>query len=166
MSNDKVRILLVDDNEDQYLLVLELLWDVVGFTFTLEWVPTYAAALESIERTQHDIYLIDYHLGTGQPTGLELVHAAVTHGTSAPLIVLTADDNRATDLAVMQAGATDYLMKHDLTGRLLERTIRYALRHTRSQAALRVARDELEQRVAERTLALQQVNQRLQSELS
>ncbi|HEX2640043.1 MAG TPA: diguanylate cyclase, partial [Pyrinomonadaceae bacterium] len=78
----------------------------------------------------HDIYLVDYRLG--ERTGLELLRAAIRNGCTAPIILLTGQGDKEIDFQAMQAGAADYLVKGELTAPLLERAIRYSLKHARS----------------------------------
>jgi signal transduction histidine kinase/BarA-like signal transduction histidine kinase len=137
-----VRVLLVDDDEDDYVMTRDLLSDIASGQFVLEWVPLYEAALETIQRKQHDVYLVDYHLGTRD--GLELLRAALGQGCEAPIILLTGQEDRDVDVEAMRAGAADYLIKGQIDGPLLERTIRYAMAHKRTQVELQRAKEAAE----------------------
>ena len=130
-----VRILLVEDDEDDYVLTRDLLADSHRTSFELEWVSSFEDALPTIAREQHDVYLIDYRLG--EHDGLELLRQARTEGVSAPMILLTGQGDGDIDLAAMKEGAADYLVKGQIDARLLERSIRYALEQSRTLQALR-----------------------------
>ena len=119
-----LRVLIADDDEDDYILTRDLLLRIGRPRFQLDWTPTYEGALEAIERNQHDVYLFDYHLGHAD--GLQLMREALARGCKAPIILLTGNDNWETDVEAMKAGAADYLVKGHLDARLLERSIRYA----------------------------------------
>ena len=106
---EAIRVLLVDDDEDQYVLTRDLLAEAEGVRFQLDWVDNYDAGLAAMEQAQHDAYLLDYRLG-GQ-TGLELLRNARDSGCRAPAIMLTGLGDREIDLAAMSAGAADYLEK-------------------------------------------------------
>jgi signal transduction histidine kinase len=129
-----LRVLIADDDEDDYVLTRDLLLRIGRPRFQLDWTPSYEGALEAIELNQHDVYLFDYHLGHSD--GLELLREALARGCKAPIILLTGNDNWETDVEAMKAGAADYLVKGHLDARLLERSIRYALERTRAQAEL------------------------------
>ena len=73
-----IRVLLVDDDEDDYVMTRDMLADIVRNKFVLEWATTYDAALEAIERKQHDVYLVDYRLGARD--GLALLRTALAAG--------------------------------------------------------------------------------------
>jgi signal transduction histidine kinase len=129
-----LRVLIADDDEDDYVLTRDLFLRIGRPRFQLDWTPTYEGALEAIERNQHDVYLFDFHLGHAD--GLQLMREALARGCKAPIILLTGNDNLETDVEAMKAGAADYLVKGHLDARLLERSIRYALERTRAQAEL------------------------------
>lgn len=159
MDDRCVKVLLVEDDPDDALLIRDWLAESETARFTLEWVTTYQAALESLARGQHEVYLVDYRLGAH--SGVDLVRAAIAQGCAAPMILLTSAGSRTVDLEAMDAGAADYLAKAQLSGDLLERSIRYALAHKRAAVALQSARDELELRVRERTAELVAANETL-----
>jgi len=164
MNNHEIRVLLVEDDGDDALLIREWLAESEAAKFTVEWVNTYQAALEVLERTQHDVYLVDYRLGPH--SGVDLVRVLIAQGCPAPVIILTGMNSRVVDLEAMEAGAADYLSKTQLSVEMLERSIRYALTHKRAQIALQKAHDELELRVQERTAELMKTNAALRTEMT
>jgi signal transduction histidine kinase len=139
-----LRVLIADDDEDDYVLTRDLLLRIGRPRFQLDWTPSYEGALAAIELNQHDVYLFDYHLGHSD--GLELLREAMARGCKAPIILLTGNDNWETDVEAMKAGAADYLVKGQLDARLLERSIRYALERTRAQADLLEYAHEIERK--------------------
>ena len=124
MASDVVRILLVEDDEDDFILTRELLVDGFGARFALDWAQTPARGLDQLTARPYDVALVDYNLGSD--TGIDLLRGAMARGCRTPVIMLTGQDNRATDLEAMHAGAADYLVKGRVTGEMLERAIRYA----------------------------------------
>lgn len=135
MDNQPVKILLVDDDEDDYILTRDLLAESQGTRFEVEWVSEWDCALEVMGQNQHDIYLLDYRLG--KHNGLELLQQAVVNGCRAPIILLTGQGDREIDIEAMKAGAADYLDKSQLRAPLLERSIRYAIERKRSEQKIR-----------------------------
>jgi two-component system, cell cycle sensor histidine kinase and response regulator CckA len=116
------RVLLIDDDQDDYLLTRDLFADIPGDRYRLDWVAEYTAALDTICRNEHDVYLVDYRLGAH--TGLDLLMAARERCASGPFILLTGQSMLEIDLAAMEGGAADYLEKSRLDPTLLERSIR------------------------------------------
>lgn len=129
---DAIHILLVDDDEDDYLITQDLLADIGDNRYALDWVATYEAALDRIAQNVHDIYLVDFRLG--KFSGLELLRWAVANGCKAPVILLTGQGDHQVDLEAMEAGAADYLVKGQINPQILERSIRYAVERYRAQA--------------------------------
>src|ERR1700730_19437523 len=143
-TSTPLRVLVADDDEDDYFLTRDLLLQSRRQKVHLDWAATYREALQAIERNEHDVYLFDYRLGEGD--GLELLRQALARGCKAPIILLTGNDNWETDVEAMKAGAADYLVKGQLDARLLERSIRYALERTRAQAELLEYAHEIERK--------------------
>jgi signal transduction histidine kinase len=138
MEQAPLRVLLIDDNQDDYIITKKLLTTSEQGTFALDWVANYNAALDAITRHEHDAYLLDYRLGPD--SGLELLQAARAQGCQEPIIFLTGQGDRALDLAAMHAGATDYLVKGQITAALLGRSLRYACERRRTELQLAVQR--------------------------
>ncbi|HEX2122756.1 MAG TPA: EAL domain-containing protein, partial [Thermoanaerobaculia bacterium] len=134
-DNRAVRLLLVEDDEDDFVLTRDLLADAKRTAFELEWIASYDDALGAIANGRYDVCLIDYRLG--EHDGLELLRHAREAGVTAPLILLTGQGGGDIDLAAMRAGAADYLVKGTIDAPLLERSIRYALEQSRTLRALR-----------------------------
>ena len=131
MDNYPIRVLLIDDDNDDYVILRDLLLEIEAGKFSLEWIATYDDAMEPMVRNQHDVYLVDYLLG--ERNGLELLNEAVKNGCKGPMILLTGKGTRDVDMAAMKAGASDYLDKSEIGPSLLERSIRYAIEHKRAQ---------------------------------
>ncbi len=62
-EGEPLKVLLVEDNEDDYVLIREMLRDVYAHGLHLDWVKTYEAAIEDVCRLAHHVYLLDYRLG-------------------------------------------------------------------------------------------------------
>jgi diguanylate cyclase (GGDEF)-like protein len=137
MIEDRTRLLLVEDDEDDFVLTRDMLHEleVEGARFVLEWVRDFETGLKRIAARAHDLYLLDYRLG--ERDGLELLREGLTLNATTPFIMLTGQGTRHTDLMAMQLGAADYLLKAELNAPTLERTIRYALERSHTLEALR-----------------------------
>ena len=149
MDNGIVRVLLVEDDPDDYYLTRELLEDDPENNIVLEWVSDFDAGLDAITRGEHDVFLVDYRLG--KDDGLKLLREGLRLGCKAPMILLTGQGDRDLLLKALDAGASDYLIKAKIDAAVLERSIRYALQQKRHA-------DELERKVADRTAELERAN--------
>lgn len=124
-TSKKIRILLVDDDEDDFLIVRNLMSKIQHSPFMLEWCPDFDTSLELICGNEHDAYMIDYRLGAH--TGLELLAATEPQKRPQPFIILTGAGDETTEREALRAGASDYLVKGSFDSELLSRTLRYAL---------------------------------------
>jgi diguanylate cyclase (GGDEF)-like protein len=91
----------------------------------------------------HAACLLDFQLG--ERNGLQLIREAVGRGCRTPIVFLTAETAERVDIAAMNAGALDYLVKGEISPRSIERSLRYALKLGETLEALRrlATRDQL-----------------------
>jgi DNA-binding response OmpR family regulator len=133
-QSEPLRVLLVEDDEDDYLVTSEMLAATERAHFELEWCRDFQAALAAIREQRHDVYLVDYRLGAH--TGLDLVRSAFASRPLAPVLMLTGETAYEIDLEATALGVADYLVKHELTPTGLERSIRYAVSNATTLHAL------------------------------
>ena len=126
---NKINILLIEDDEDDFLITRDLLDDIDNTAYALEWVPDLIQARTALTQNKHDVCLMDYSLGAVD--GLTLLKEVKCLGFNAPVIMLTGQDDTQLDTLASKAGAVDYLVKSQLSASRLARAIRYAI--TRKQ---------------------------------
>ena len=123
--NQAVRVLVVDDDEEDFFILKKIFQKIPNSPFTLEWTPTFAAGLKLINERRHDVFLIDYQLG--EFTGLELLKQAKAENRSEPFILLTGMDDREIEWRSLRLAAADYLIKGKITSEVLSRALYYSL---------------------------------------
>ena len=131
------RVLIVDDDEEDYLIACHLLSEIEGTRFQTDWACTPDEARVKMADTSlsYDICFMDYRLG--KHSGLALLREAIESGFPAPIILLTGQEDHDVDREAVQAGASDYLVKGRINAILLARAIRYARQQKLTQDALR-----------------------------
>ena len=135
------RLLIVDDDEDDAVLVLDMLQRGGRLELEVDWKSSVPAALDALRRTRYDVCLVDYRIGPA--TGLTLIESARQLPYELPIVLVTGEDDRNVDLEAMRLGASDFLTKDNLDGQRLERAIRYAVEEGRRRVTLkRVARKD------------------------
>ena len=139
--HEPVRVLVVDDDEDDYALTRDLFRQAAGIRHELAWAPDYGTALAAARAGEHDVWLIDYRLGAAD--GIALVRELIEAGYDTPIIVLTGQGDQRVEFEAALAGADDYLVKGEITPALLERTVRYAIQRRRHVRALRESEERL-----------------------
>ncbi len=135
MSKPSIRILIIDDDEDDFFITSEYLRQIDEYHLIIDWSYKFSDAVEIVKSRSYDLYFVDYRLGA--KTGLDFLKEAVRLGCEEPIVLLTGKGNKEIDIEAMQTGATDYLIKTDLNGDKLERCIRYSLERTTYLKALR-----------------------------
>ena len=131
-------ILLVEDNPGDARLIRELLIDELGRDgFRMRDAGTLAEALQRMDEQVPDMVVLD--LSLPDSFGLETLFKIQSRDASLPLIVLTGNEDQAVALAAVKAGAQDFLVKHELSGRLLVKTLQYARERKHNEARLRVS---------------------------
>jgi signal transduction histidine kinase len=132
-----LRVLLVDDDEDDLMLTRDVLAEAPG-EYDVESVTSVASALKLAETEPYNVYLVDYRMGAA--SGLDFIRKACDLGRDGPFILLTGQGGSGTDTEALRAGASDYLVKLDLTPEALARSIHYAVERQAIQARLRETR--------------------------
>lgn len=127
-----MKLLLVEDDEDDYVLTQGLLEDIIAGEYSLTWASTPQEARKHFARNNHDLCMMDYRLGSED--GLSLLREAPKLGFKGPIIMLTGQDNKQLDQEALNAGAEDYLVKSQLNAQGLARAIRYALTRREMEA--------------------------------
>jgi two-component system, cell cycle sensor histidine kinase and response regulator CckA len=145
-GENTIEVLLVEDNPGDVRLLQAFLDEVASVQFELTNAKDLNEALNCLAQETFDVVLLDLALPDSQ--GLETFVAIRHQAFALPIIVLTGLDDETLALKTMQEGAQDYLVKGQVDGNVLSRSIRYAIERKRIEAALR----ESEER---RTLAIE-----------
>ena len=123
--SDLKKILIVDDDEDDFIITRSLLEEIKSERFELDWASSFEEGERLLAQNIHDLCLMDYRLGAHD--GIQLLKRARDVKFSGPIILFTGVRSDEVDNRALLAGAEDYLVKEQLTAELLFRAIRYAL---------------------------------------
>jgi PAS domain S-box-containing protein len=124
MQNDKMRVLLVDDDSEDFETARELVEGILGDDYELEWQKDYASGMAALRSGRYIACLLDYRLG-GR-TGLDFLKEAAERGNSVPVILFTSSGDRGMEKSVLAAGAADFLVKGETDTAGLWRALRFA----------------------------------------
>ena len=159
MDEKHIKILLVEDNPGDVYLIQELL-RTSGLRFSVERASSLAEAIKMKGSQDFDVVLLD--LGLPDSFGLETLRKFQHTKIKAPVIVLTGLDDEEIAIATVKEGAQDYLIKSNLTGDTIMRSIRYGIERKKLFSELAVAKEalqklneELDEKVQERTHELE-----------
>jgi len=143
MNGNAIKVLLVEDNAGDALLLRETLADT---TAAIEWSHDRMLkdALGRLEKERFDVVLLD--LSLPDSNGIETFRKIQRRAPDAPVVMLTGLDDETVAAEAMQQGAQDYLVKGGTDGHALLRSMRYAIERTRRQRAereLRAAHEDM-----------------------
>lgn len=141
MTNHVIRVLLIEDNPGDAVLVREYLRECRSLRADLVRVERLKEGLVRLKEEAFDVVLLDLHLPDSE--GMETFSRLHLAFPKVPLVVLTGLADDEAGVKAVAEGAQDYVVKGDLDARLLERTIRYALERHRLISALQKALDEV-----------------------
>jgi signal transduction histidine kinase len=158
-----LRVLLVETDEEDAARIRDL-FEQTPFLFEVDWARSFDAGYSRMTSDRYDAHLVGGRLG--KRGGIDLLRAYHEAGGEAPVLLLNGGGDRALDLAAMESGAAGFLAKDRLDAELLERSIRYAVEAQRKEISLRQAREELQDRVEERSASLETMNAALAAEVA
>lgn len=142
IENRSIRVLVVEDHEQDFNFLAKVFKQVRPTTYVLEWASSYEEGLAALRRGGNEVGLFDYNLGQG--TGIELMREAQAMGSTMPILLLTGHQSAEIDEAALQAGAVDFLAKEELNHVQLERAIRYALHQAAMRMKLLLSQQQLD----------------------
>ena len=135
MQNPKMEILLIEENLSEADLIKEMLSGARLPEFSVQHVQYLADGLSLLRSRNFDVVMVD--LGLPDSQGVESALSVRNQSKMTPVIVLTALDDEDAGLKLLQMGIQDYLLKAEINGRLLTRSIRYAVQRKRDDETLR-----------------------------
>jgi two-component system, cell cycle sensor histidine kinase and response regulator CckA len=142
MVNQTIKLLLIEDNPGDVLLLQEILSEITAVHFNLVTAERLAEALQQLQSETFDVILLDLILPDSE--GLESFITLYQQVPLTPIVVLTGMADETLALKAMQAGAQDYLIKGQVSGSaLIMRSIRYAIERKRVEATLYRREQEL-----------------------
>ena len=166
-SDPSTRVLLVEDDPEDALYIKSLLSESSIEPFELTHAECLNAAFRCSDNKCFDIVLLDLSLPDSQ--GIETLLALRDKAPSLPIVVLTGLDDQSLAIQALRAQAQDYLVKDQVNGPLLKRTIHYAIERSQlleklrqREAQLQVLNQKLQSRVDVCTVELDQMNHQLQ----
>ncbi|MGC2855199.1 response regulator [Novispirillum sp. DQ9] len=138
MTSPPLRILVIDDNPgDRRLVEVELAFRSGGDRFSMHGAATLAEGLAAVAAEEEGFDAVFLDMGLPDSQGLDTVRQFIDAAPDMPVVVLTGLDDRDTGIAAVRAGAQDYLVKGDVRGDLLERSLMHAMERKKAEEKLR-----------------------------
>jgi len=134
MNQKPIKVLLIEDNPGDARLLSETLVDVHTALFELEWVDRLSRGLERLRGDPVDVVLLDLNLPDG--AGLNTFTSVRNSAPDVPIVILSGMADEKMAVRTVREGAQDYIVKGNIDGHLLERSIHYAIERKRSEKVL------------------------------
>jgi len=133
-----VDVLLVEDNPGDARLFRENLKEAGSARYNLTCAAHLAGALSHLDAGHYDVVVLDLTLPDSM--GISTLNSVRMHSPQVPVILLTTINDEALALTAIQNGAQDYLIKGQVDGSIISRSIRYAIeRHQAGERENRMA---------------------------
>lgn len=153
MDNAPIKVLLIEDNPGDAVLVEHMLAQVSAPALEVSWASNLTSGIELLNERTADLVLLD--LGLPESIGLDTVKNLYSKVSPTPaVVVMSALADERIALQAVQCGAQDYLVKREVNSARLIRSIRYALERSQAKNVLQHANRALEHRVREGAVQL------------
>ncbi|MBD2109624.1 response regulator [Nodosilinea sp. FACHB-13] len=130
-----IHVLLIEDNPGDRRLMQELLREVTSVAIQLDYADSLDQGMQYLKQSPFDVVLLDLFLPDSQ--GFATFTQLHQQERKTPIVVTTGLNDETLALNAVQAGAQDYLVKGQITGELLVRSIRYAIERKRAEQKIR-----------------------------
>jgi len=155
---------MIEDNFRDVRLIQEMLNEVPSFSFEFKHVERLDKGLKCLKNDKFDVLLLDLNLPDS--FGIETFVKAYGNAPNLPIVILSGAADEEVAIDAVHEGAQDYLMKGEVDGKLLARSIFYAIERKQIEEELVKHRDHLEELVEKRTLGLKEANKQLRIEIN
>jgi DNA-binding response OmpR family regulator len=135
MSRETIRVLLIEDDATFVTLIRKMLSETLTPRFVVEHAERLHDGLERLQRHPCDVVLLD--LGLPDSQGLDTCAKVTAQAPKVPIVVLTVLDDEGLAVEAVKQGAQDYLMKGEMSAKLLARVLRYAIERKRLEEVSR-----------------------------
>jgi DNA-binding response OmpR family regulator len=135
MADNKIKILLVEDNPGDVRLVQEMVKEAGTGQYELSVEGTLDGLLSRLRKASFDAVLLDLNLPDSR--GIATIKSVQGNAPFIPVIVITGLDDETIASESLKLGAEDFLIKGKFDNQLLLRALRYAIERKRAEQALR-----------------------------
>ncbi|MFQ5790095.1 MAG: response regulator [Acidobacteriota bacterium] len=142
MSDTAIKVLLIEDNRSDVLVIRQMLGETRVARFQMECTSSLATGLARLAAGGIDVVLLDLSLPDSE--GLDTFTRLHRQAQGLPVVVLTGLNDEAVAAKAVRLGAQDYLVKGQVDGNLLGRALRYALERQRAAERIRLQSAALE----------------------
>ncbi len=162
MKDNGLKILIVDDDEDDITIVKEYIEEgMPSLVSRIDTASSFSEALTLMDFSNYDVCIFDYILGAAD--GFDLITSVRKKGIDAPIIFLTGKGDEDVAVKAMKSGAVDYLVKSKLTAELITHSIHYAIEIHKNEINRKRMEKQIMQSLEEKELLIKEVHHRVKN---
>ncbi len=155
MAKEKLKVLLVEDNPTDALIVKKKLARDNSFDYEVSHVVSGEEGISNLRKGQYDIALLDYNLP--KKSGLETLREIKANNIEMPVVMITGQGDEAVAVQLIKEGAFDYLPKREN----YEDAVPLMIRKTIAEFRARLERERLQKEIALKKDELEKTNEQL-----
>jgi signal transduction histidine kinase len=155
MTKEKLRVLLVEDNPIDAMIVKKILQRDSAFEYEVVHLVSGEDALLKLENWPYDIMLLDYNLP--KKNGLETLREIMARNIKMPIVMITGQGDEAIAANLIKEGAFDYLPKKEN----YQDSVPLMIRKTMTEFREKLEREKLQKEIALRKEELEKINEQL-----
>lgn len=140
MNNKEIKVLLVEDNPGDTKLINEMFLEIPKIRFNISHTANLKDALKSLQHNDFDIVLLDLHLPDSH--GMETFTNVQQVAAHIPIIILTGLEDEEFAIELVGEGSQDYLVKGQVDGIILARSIKYSIERKHILSKLRKSEEK------------------------
>ncbi len=164
MNSKPIKILLIEDNKEDAIIIREMLKETSSTSFELKHVDRLKNGFESLFNDSFDVLLLDLNLPDSW--GFDTFIRTYDQVPELPIVIMSGFDDEDIAVKAVREGAQDYLIKGQIDGRLLARSISYAIERKETEKELMKSQKDLRELIEWHEKELLETEKKLQEEMT
>ena len=164
MNSKSIKILLIEDNKEDVVIIREMLKETSNISFELNHVDRLKTGFESLFNNSFDVLLLDLNLPDSW--GFDTFIRTYDQAPELPIVIMSGFDDEDAAVKAVREGAQDYLIKGQIDGRLLARSISYAIERKETEKELMKSQKDLRELIEWHEKELLETERKLQEEIT
>ncbi|MGB9980531.1 response regulator [Methanobacterium sp.] len=164
MHSKPIKILLIEDNREDAIIIREMLKETLNISFELNHVDRLKTGFESLFNNPFDVLLLDLNLPDSW--GFDTFIRTYDQAPELPIVIMSGFDDEDVAVKAVREGAQDYLIKGQIDGRLLARSISYAIERKETEKELMKSQKDLRELIEWHEKELLETERKLQEEIN
>ena len=164
MNSKPIKILLIEDNKEDAVIIREMLKETSNISFELKHVDRLKTGFESLFNDLFDVLLLDLNLPDSW--GFDTFIRTYDQVPELPIVIMSGFDDEDIAVKAVREGAQDYLIKGQIDGRLLARSISYAIERKETEKELMKSQKDLRELIEWHEKELLETERKLHEEIT